>query len=132
MLHRNLSQEALKSAPLVGRPGAPPLVVVDDHDAISGPSQGDCVIDEGVLPFPRVTVVEHLLGIGLSHVNDSKAVEMEIQDLGGSQDPGLPHRIFDGGPGGRDPIGLAAGIMSAHCRPPCRREALGAAARRRG
>jgi hypothetical protein len=33
----------------------------------------------------------------MSHVNDSKAVEMEIQDLGGLQDPGLPHRFFAGG-----------------------------------
>ncbi len=33
MLHGNLGQEALESAPLVGRPAALPLVVVDDHDA---------------------------------------------------------------------------------------------------
>ena len=27
-----------------------PLVLIDDQDAIGGPSQGDRVIDEGVLP----------------------------------------------------------------------------------
>ena len=132
MLHGNLGQEALKSAPLVGRPAALPLIVVDDHDAIPGPSQGDRVVGEGVLPFPRFPMVEDLLGIGLAHVNDSEAVEVEIQDLRGSQDPGRPDRLVDGRPGGRGPIGLATGIMSAHDRPPCRREALAVAARRRG
>ena len=132
MLHGNFGQEALKSAPLVGRPAALPLIVVDDHDAIPGPSQGDRVVGEGVLPFPRLAMVEHLLGVGLSHVNDGEAVEVEIEDLGGSQDTGLPGRLFERRPGGRGPIGLAARIMSAHGRPPCRREALGAAERRRG
>ena len=97
MLHGNLGQEALESAPLVGRPAALPLVVVDDQDAIPGPSQGDRVVGEGVLPFPRFAVVEHLLGVGLAHVNDRKAVEMEVEDLRGSQDPGLRIGSLTGG-----------------------------------
>ena len=84
MLHGNLGQEALESAPLVGRPAALPLVVVDDQDAIPGPSQGDRVVGEGVLPLPRLPMVEHLLGIGLADVDDGEAVEVEVEDLGGS------------------------------------------------
>ena len=40
MLHGNFGQEALESAPLVGRPAAQPLIVIDDQDAIPGPSPG--------------------------------------------------------------------------------------------
>ena len=66
------------------------MIVVDDQDAIPGPPQGDRVVGEGVLPLPRLTIVENLLGVGLSHVNDGKAVEVEVEDLGRSQDTGLP------------------------------------------
>ena len=132
MLHGNLGQEALKSAPLVGRPAALPLIVVDDQDAIPGPSQGDRVVGEGVLPFPRFAMVENLLGIGLAHVDDGEAIEVEIEDLGGSQDAGLAGRLVERRPGGRGPIGLAGRIKRAHGRPPCRREALAVAERRCG
>ena len=95
MLHSNFGQEALKSAPLVGRPATLALIVVDDHDAIPGPPQGDRVLGEGVLPLPRLTIVENLLGVGLSHVNDSKSVEVEVEDLGGPEDTGLSVRLVE-------------------------------------
>ena len=86
MLHGNFGEEALKSASLVGRAAALALIVVDDQDAIPGPSQGDRVVGEGILPFPRFAMVEDLLGIGLAHVNDGDAIEVEIEDLRRSQD----------------------------------------------
>ena len=95
MLHGNLGQEALESAPLVGRPAAVSLIVIDDQDAIPGPSPGDRVVGEGILPLPRLAMVENLLGIGLAHVNDSDAVEVEIEDLEGSQDAGLADRLVE-------------------------------------
>src|SRR5262249_6429921 len=52
MLYGNFGQEALESAPLVGRPPALPLIVVDDQDAIPWPPQGDGMVGEGVLPLP--------------------------------------------------------------------------------
>ena len=88
MLHGNFGQEALKSAPLVGRPTALSLIVIDDHDAIPGPSQGDRVVGEGILPLPRFPMVEDLLWIGLAHVNDGEAIEVKIEDLRRSQDAG--------------------------------------------
>ena len=86
MLHGNFGEEALKSAPPVGRPAAPPLIVVDDQDAIPGPPQGDRMVGEGILPLPRFAMVEHLLGIGLAHVDDGEAIEVKIEDLRRSQD----------------------------------------------
>ena len=86
MLHGNLGQEALESASLVGRPATLSLVVVDDQDAIPGPSQGDRMVGEGVLPLPRFAMVEHLLGVGLAHVNDGDAIEVKVEDLRRSQD----------------------------------------------
>ena len=85
MLHGNLGQEALKSAPTVGGPAAQTLVVVDDQDAIPGPSQGDRMVGEGILPFPRLAMIEDLLWVGLAHVNDGEPIEMKIEDLGRSQ-----------------------------------------------
>ena len=93
MLHGNLGQDALESAPLVGRPAAQPLIVIDDQDAIPGPSPGGREVGEGILPFPRFAMVEDLLGIGLAHVNDGETIEVPIQDLEGSQDAGQVGRL---------------------------------------
>jgi hypothetical protein len=81
VIQGNLGQEALEAAPAVGRPAALSLVVVDDQDAIPRPPQGGGVIGEGVLPLPRLAVVEHLLGVGLAHVDDRESVEVGIEDL---------------------------------------------------
>ena len=79
MLHGNFGQDAMKSAPLDGRPGRLSLIVIDDQDAIPRPSQGDRELDEVVLPFPRFAMVEDLLGIGLAHVNDGETNEVEVR-----------------------------------------------------
>jgi len=62
MLHGNLGQDALESAPLVGRPTAESLIVIDDQDAIPGPSPGGCEVGKGILPFPRFAMVEDCWG----------------------------------------------------------------------
>ena len=54
MLHGNFGQEALKSAPLVGRPAAQPLIVIDDQDAIPGPSQGGRDGRRGHIAVPAI------------------------------------------------------------------------------
>ena len=84
MLHGNLGEDALESAALVGRPTAQSLIVIDDQDAIPGPSQSDLMVREGILPFSRFTMIENLLGIGLAHVNDDETIEVPVQDLSGS------------------------------------------------
>ena len=50
------------------------------------------MVGEGVLPFPRFAMVEDLLGIGLAHVDDGEAIEVQIEDLGRSQDAGQADR----------------------------------------
>ena len=95
MLHGNLGQDALESAPLIGGAAAEPLIVVDDQDAIPGPSPGGREVGEGILPFPRFAMVEDLLGIGLTHVDDGEAIEMPIVDLEGSQDAGQDDRPME-------------------------------------
>ena len=100
MVHGHLGQQPLESAPPVGRPAAQPLILVDDQDAIPGPAQGGRVVGEGILPLPRFAMVEHLLGVGLADVDDGEAVEVEVEDLGRSQDAGLADRPVVSGPGG--------------------------------
>ena len=93
MLPSNFGQEALESAPPVGRTTALALIVVDDHDAIPRPPQGDGMVGEGILPFPRFPVIEDLLRVGLADVDDGESVEVRLEDLGRSQAPGQPGRV---------------------------------------
>jgi hypothetical protein len=81
MLHGNFGQDAMKSAALDGCPSRLSLIVIDDHDVIPGPSQGDRELNKFILPFPRFPMIEDLLRIGLPHVNDGKTNEVEVQDL---------------------------------------------------
>src|SRR5262249_53076469 len=129
MLQGNWGGEGLNPAPPVGRLAAPPLIVIDDQDAIPGPPQGDRMVGEGILPLPRLAMVEHLLRVGLTYVNDGDSVEVKIRNLRRSQDARpvgrlLWRRRLGGCPGCRP-----ARIMGDHDRPPCRREVLGAAGR---
>src|SRR5262249_56411535 len=82
MFHGHFGQEALKSTPLVGGPAAQSLIVIDDQDAIPGPSPGDRPVGEGILPLPRFTMVEDLLGGGLPDIDDQQSVEMPSAELG--------------------------------------------------
>ena len=132
MLHGNLGQDALESAALIGRPAAEPLIVVDDQDAIPGPSPGGREVGEGILPFSRFAMVEDLLGIGLTHVNNDDKIEMPIQDLEGSQDAGQVDRLMESRCRAGDPFGGFGRITNVHDRPPCRREALAVVERRCG
>jgi hypothetical protein len=52
MLHGNFGQDAMKSTPDVCYPSGLSLIVVDDQDTISGPSQSDREFGEFVLPLP--------------------------------------------------------------------------------
>jgi hypothetical protein len=81
VLHGNFGQDAMKSASVDGRPRRLSLIVIDDHDPIPWPPQGDREFDEFILSFPRFPMIENLLGIGLAHVNDRKSNEVEVQYL---------------------------------------------------
>src|SRR5581483_305466 len=46
-----------------------PEVVINDHDALRRPPQGDGPLDEGILVFLARTILAHLLGGGLSDID---------------------------------------------------------------
>jgi hypothetical protein len=58
----HLGQQAVKAAALSRGPAGLPLVLVDDQDALPGPTQGDGAVDQGVLPLARLAVVQDLVG----------------------------------------------------------------------
>src|SRR6516165_1726976 len=68
----------MKSGSPLGRLATFPLVLIDDEDPIPGPSQGCREVHQGILPFPRLDVVEDLLGIGLANENDRQPAEVPI------------------------------------------------------
>jgi hypothetical protein len=81
----HLGQQPLKPGSIVGVAAALALVFVDDLDPIGRPSQGDGVIDQGVLPQPGFAVFQDLLRAGLADVHERQAVQVPTLDLGGTQ-----------------------------------------------
>jgi hypothetical protein len=78
MVHGNFSQDALKSGAPIGRLTSAPLVLVDEQDPVFRPPEGDCELNQSVLPLARLDVVEDLLGIRLANVDDGQPVEVPI------------------------------------------------------
>ena len=110
MLQGNFGEEALEPAAPVGGASAHPLIVVDDQDAIPGPSQGGRMVGQGVLPFPRFAMVEDLVGIRLAHVDDGQAIEVPVEDLGRSEGSWLADRRVVGRPGVSGSVGVLGRI----------------------
>jgi hypothetical protein len=106
VLQGNFGEEALEPAAPVGGASAHPLIVVDDQDAIPGPSQGGRMVGQGVLPFPRFAMDEDLVGIRLAHVDDGQAIEVPVEDLGRSDGAGLADRRVGSRPGGSGSVGV--------------------------
>jgi hypothetical protein len=52
MFHGNFGQEALKTNSLISRATTLALIVIDDHDTVTRPSQSGRVISESILSFP--------------------------------------------------------------------------------
>lgn len=70
MIHGNFGQEAMKSGSPLGGSASDPLVIDDEQDSVPGPPQGLCMVYQGVLPFARFDVVEDLLRVRLSNLDD--------------------------------------------------------------
>src|SRR5262249_54126201 len=99
------------------------LIVVDDYDALPRPSQGDRMVGQGVLPFPRFAVIEDLVRGGLANINERQSVQVPVLDLGRSPTPGGRCRAVRGSLGR---------VMARHAPPPFRPETPRADELRRG
>jgi len=88
VLHGNFGHDAVKSASVFGRRAAESLVIVDDQDAVTGPSQCDRVVDQRVLAFARFSVIENLLRSGLTDVDNCQKTKVPIRD---QARPGATH-----------------------------------------
>ena len=82
MVETHLGEETLKAKPSLDRSTALGLIVVDDNDAVRGPTEFNSSINKGVLAEGGLAVLGDLLGRGLADVNDGQPVEMPWADLG--------------------------------------------------
>ena len=69
MAQRYFRDEALEAGPVVGGPATLTLVVIDDEHAVLRPAERDGMVRQGILAFPRLAVLQDLLGAGLTHIN---------------------------------------------------------------
>jgi hypothetical protein len=70
----------LKSVAVFGGLTGEPLIVVDDEDAVHGPTHGGREVLQGVLPLARFPMIEDLLRIRLTDVDDGQQTEVPIGD----------------------------------------------------
>ena len=100
VVQAHLRHQPLEARPLVGRLAAPALILVDDHHALGRPAEPLRELCQGILPFARLAVLEHLLGGRLPHVHDREPIEVPVLNLGrGPQAEGRGRR---GHPSGID------------------------------
>ena len=152
MVHGDLGQQALEAEPAVGRATALAEVFVDDEDPLGRPSQGHGMAAEGtILSRKRLSIVRHLLGGGLSDIDDRQPGQMVRGDLAGelgrTARPGsvgfIGHLLFAGlagqmsgeepAEGAEDPLLLLGGEVApgrsarrfARCRQPRRGGTVG-------
>jgi hypothetical protein len=57
------------------------LILVNDHDAVARPPQGDGAVHQGILPGRGLHVLDDLLGMGLAHIYYGQALQMIIVEL---------------------------------------------------
>src|SRR5262249_53367709 len=84
VVETDLGHEALEAVASFGRRRTAALVFIDDEDAVGGPAEVHRPAGESVLSLRGLGVLANLLGRGLSHVDDGKAVEVTGLDLRGA------------------------------------------------
>src|SRR5687767_3474695 len=70
MAQGHFSDQALKSATSLGGPPALSQVFIDGQHAIPRPAERHGLLGKVVLPLGGLAVLQHLLGRGLSHIDD--------------------------------------------------------------
>jgi hypothetical protein len=83
MIQTNLGKQTLEAKAVLGTPTAQAKVVVDDFDAISGPTEGFGTLGEAVLAIGRFAVLESLVRGRLADINDRFFSEMVWLDFAG-------------------------------------------------
>src|SRR5262249_11439780 len=81
LVQADLGQQALKPQARHHALATLTLIVINDDDAIAGPTPGDCTVHQAILPRGGLHVIEDLLGMGLAHIDDSLASEMRFLEL---------------------------------------------------
>ena len=81
MVETDFRQDVLEAGTPFHIPATVPLVPVDDLDAITGPTESDGQVGEGILSRLRFLVLDDLLGARLSHINDCFTFQMAAADL---------------------------------------------------
>jgi hypothetical protein len=79
----NLRNERLKTVSVSGRGAGLTLILVNDEDPLTWPTQIKCALDQIVLTGGAGGVLEHLSQARLTNVNESQTVEMVRPDLVG-------------------------------------------------
>ena len=82
MTQGDFGQQSLETIALFDTATALALIVIDHEHAVLGPTQNYCVVRQSILPRSRFLMVEHLLWVGLTHVNDRQAIQVVILNLG--------------------------------------------------
>jgi hypothetical protein len=81
MVQADFRQHALKAQTCHHTLAALTLILVNDHDAVARPPQGDGAVHQGILPGRGLHVLDDLLGMGLAHIHDRQALQMIIVEL---------------------------------------------------
>src|SRR5262249_18338393 len=125
VVQTDFREQPLEAKPVFGRGPALALILIDDENAVRGPTEFDGPVDESVLTAGGCPVLGDLLDRGLADVDDGQPVGMTRLNLGG-----------DGQPGWRWSLGWAVGswVNGSHDWPPDGRPSVdaGRATVRRG
>jgi hypothetical protein len=81
MVQADFRQHALKAHTCHHTLATLTLILVNDHDTVARPPQGDGAVHQGILPGPGLHVLDDLLGMGLAHIHDGQSLQMIIVEL---------------------------------------------------
>ena len=121
MAQGHFRHQPLVARAIVGGLAAAGLILVDDDHALGRPAEPLRELRQGILPFARLAVLEHLLRRGLPHIHDREPIEVPISDL--RRRPEAEGHGRRSRPGRGALVVNGACITRAHRAPPDRREA---------
>ena len=81
MVQADLGQQALKPQARHHALATLPLIVINDDDAIAGPTPGDCTVHQTIVPRGGLHVIEDVLGMRLTPIDESLAPQMMVLEL---------------------------------------------------
>ena len=81
MVHADFRQHALQAHTCHQTLAALTLILINDHDAVSRPPQGDGAVHHSLWPGRGLHVLDDVLGMGLAHRHDRQALQMLIVEL---------------------------------------------------